>query len=56
MSREMEQLCCEEKLRELGLFILEKGKLCSDLPVSEWSPQRRWSKFIYKSLARQDKG
>ncbi|KAK4832531.1 hypothetical protein QYF61_023863 [Mycteria americana] len=54
MVRGLEHLFCEDRLRELGLFNLEKrrlqGHLISSLPVPEGGLQESWRETFYKGL------
>ncbi|KAJ7426692.1 hypothetical protein WISP_13511 [Willisornis vidua] len=53
MIRGMEQLCHEERLRELGFFNLEKKRPWGDLILAFQdlqSQQERWRETIYKGL------
>jgi len=53
MIRGLETLCCEERLRELGLFIFEKRRLWeiySNLSIPEGGCKKAVEGLFYKGL------
>jgi len=57
MLKRLEHLSCEEALRKLDLFSLEKapGRLCNSLPVSKVSLQESWGGTLYQGVCSDRK-